>query len=219
MEFNTELLIRIAYFVAAVLVILGLKLAWSKMTRQTDTQAPSSKKKKARKASAEAATLAAAKSVIIIPGYGMAIAQAHHAAWELASILQGKGVRVSFAINPVAGRMPGHMDILLAEAGVPYDIIYDLDNINNQFPDCDVALAIGANDIINPAARDDTSSQIYAMPILNVDKARKLIIIKRGQGSGFSGTENQLFDEDHAHMCLGDAKDVVEKLVADVKAL
>ena len=129
------------------------------------------------------------------------------------------GVRVSFAINPVAGRMPGHMDILLAEAGVPYDVIYDLENINDQFPTCDVALLIGANDIVNPAARHDDSSPIYGMPILDADKSRKLIIIKRGQGSGFSGIENLLFSEDNARMCYGDAKDEVQKLISDIQSL
>jgi len=217
MEFNTELLIQIAYFVAAILVILGLKTIWSKMTARSTTGVSGSKK--AGKASAEATALASAESVIIIPGYGMAVAQAQHEVWELASTLQEKGVRVSFAIHPVAGRMPGHMDVLLAEAGAPYDVIYDLDNISDQFPSCDVALVVGANDIINPAARNDTSSPIYGMPILDADKARNLIIIKRGQGTGFSGIENLLFNEDDTRMCYGDARDVVQELISDVKSL
>ena len=217
MEFNTELLIQIAYFVAAILIILGLKFTWSKMAARSNSGV--SRSKKNTKASAEATALAAAKNVIIVPGYGMAVAQAQHEVWELARILQEKGVHVSFAINPVAGRMPGHMDVLLAEAGVPYDFIYDWDNINNQFPNCDVALAVGANDIINPTARGDSTGQICGTPILDADKARNLIIIKRSQGTGFSGIENPLFDEDNTCMCYGDARDVVQKLVADVKLL
>jgi len=217
MDFNNELLVQIAYVVAAILFILGLKLIWSKMTRGSHNGG--SGRKKATKASKEAAALAKAKSVIIIPGYGMAVAQAQHEVWELASILQAKGVHVSFAIHPVAGRMPGHMDVLLAEAGVPYDVIYDWDNINNQFPNCDVALAVGANDIINPAARGDSTGQICGMPILDADKARNLIIIKRSQGTGFSGIENLLFDEDKTRMCYGDARDVISGLIAGVNSL
>jgi len=217
MDFNNELLIQVAWVVAAILFILGLKLIWSKMTRGSDSAGSS--RKKSTKASKEATALATAESVIIIPGYGMAVAQAQHEVWELASILQAKGVRVSFAIHPVAGRMPGHMDVLLAEAGVPYDVIYDLEGINDQFPSCDVALVVGANDVINPAARNDTSSPIYGMPILDADKARNTFIIKRGQGRGFSDIENLLFDEDNTRMCYGDARDVVQKLVTDIRLL
>ena len=217
MDFNNELLVQICYVVAGILFILGLKVIWSKMTRGSDSGG--SGRKKATKASKEAIALATAANVIIIPGYGMAVAQAQHEVWELASILQAKGVRVSFAIHPVAGRMPGHMDVLLAEAGVPYDVIYDWDNINNQFPNCDVALAVGANDIINPAARGDSTSQICGMPILDADKARNLIIIKRGQGTGFSDVENLLFDEDNTRMCYGDARDVVQDLIEGVRSL
>lgn len=217
MDLNNELLVQIAYVVGAILVILGLKITWSKMTSMDDSGG--SGRKKTTKVSKEAAALATAKSVIIVPGYGMAVAQAQHEVWELASTLQAKGVRISFAIHPVAGRMPGHMDVLLAEAGVPYDVIYDLEGINDQFPSCDVALVVGANDVVNPAARNDTSSPIYGMPILDADKARKVFIIKRGQGRGFSGIENPLFDEDNTRMCYGDARDVVQKLIEGVRSL
>jgi len=166
-----------------------------------------------------AITMAYAESVIIVPGYGMAVAQAQHKVWELTKILQEKGVRVSFAIHPVAGRMPGHMNVLLAEAGVPYDLIYDLEDINSQFPNADVALVIGANDVVNPAARRDPSSPIYGMPILDADKAKNIFVIKRGQGTGFSGIENLLFFEDNTRMCYGDAQDVAQKLIAEVKSL
>ncbi len=166
-----------------------------------------------------AITMAYAEKVIFVPGYGMAVAQAQHKIWELAKLLQQQGVKVFFAIHPVAGRMPGHMNVLLAEAGVPYDLIYDLEDINSQFPTCDVALVIGANDVVNPAARKDTSSPIYGMPILDTDKARNVIVIKRGQGTGFSGIENLLFFEDNTRMCYGDAQDVAQKLITGVKAL
>ena len=174
---------------------------------------------KAIDAADAALTMAYAEKVIIVPGYGMAVAQAQHKIWELTKLLQEQGVKVSFAIHPVAGRMPGHMNVLLAEAGVPYDLIYDLEDINSQFPTCDVALVIGANDVVNPAARKDTSSPIYGMPILDADKARNVFVIKRGQGTGFSGIENLLFFEDNTRMCYGDAQDVAQKLISGVKAL
>jgi NAD(P) transhydrogenase subunit beta len=160
-----------------------------------------------------------AEKVIIIPGYGMAVAQAQHKIWELTQLLLDEGVNVMFAIHPVAGRMPGHMNVLLAEAGVPYDVIYDLEDINSQFSTTDVALVIGANDVVNPAARKDTSSPIYGMPILDADKARNVIVVKRGQGTGFSGIENLLFFEDNTRMLYGDAQEVAAKLIAGVKSL
>jgi len=166
-----------------------------------------------------AITMAYAEKVIVVPGYGMAAAQAQHKIWELCQLLLAKGVKVMFAIHPVAGRMPGHMNVLLAEAGVPYDLIYDLDDINSQFPTADVALVIGANDVVNPAARKDTSSPIYGMPILDADKAHNVFVIKRGQGTGFSGIENLLFFEDNTRMCYGDAQEVAQKLIAGVKAM
>ncbi|MFA4966262.1 MAG: NAD(P)(+) transhydrogenase (Re/Si-specific) subunit beta [Thermoleophilia bacterium] len=157
------------------------------------------------------------QKVIIVPGYGMAVAQAQHKVWELARLLESKGVQVKFAIHPVAGRMPGHMNVLLAEAGVPYDKIYDLEEINGEFPTADAALVIGANDVVNPAARDDPGSPIFGMPILDVDKAQTVLIIKRGRGAGFAGIENKLFYGDNARMVYGDAQDVVGKLIAGAK--
>lgn len=163
--------------------------------------------------------MAYAENVIIVPGYGMAVAQAQHRIWELTQVLQKRGVRVRFAIHPVAGRMPGHMNVLLAEAGVPYDLIEDLEDINEQFSQADVALVIGANDVVNPSARDDSSSPIYGMPILNVDHAKNVIIIKRGRGTGFAGIENRLFTGDNSQMLFGDAQKMAQELVAGVKTL
>ncbi len=166
-----------------------------------------------------AITMAYADKVIIVPGYGMAVAQAQHKIWEMTQLLVSKGVKVVFAIHPVAGRMPGHMNVLLAEAGVPYDMIYDLEDVNNEFGTADVALVIGANDVVNPAARKDTSSPIYGMPILDADRAKNVFVVKRGQGTGFSGIENLLFFEDNTRMCYGDAQDVAQKFIAGVKSL
>ncbi len=163
--------------------------------------------------------MAFADKVIIVPGYGMAVAQAQHKVWELTQLLMDRGVTVKFAIHPVAGRMPGHMNVLLAEAGVPYDLIYDLDEINSEFPTADVALVIGANDVVNPAARNDPNSPIYGMPILDADKAKNVIVIKRGQGAGFSGIENHLFFADNTRMLYGDGQAMVGELIASIKEL
>jgi NAD(P) transhydrogenase subunit beta len=163
--------------------------------------------------------MAFAQKVIIIPGYGMAVAQAQHKVWELAEDLQERGVMVKFAIHPVAGRMPGHMNVLLAEAGVPYDLIFDLDEINGEFATADVALVIGANDVVNPVARTDKSSPIYGMPILNADQAKNVVVIKRGQGAGFSGIENALFYLDNTRMLYGDGQKAVAELIAAVKVI
>jgi NAD(P) transhydrogenase subunit beta len=163
--------------------------------------------------------MAFAQKVIVIPGYGMAVAQAQHKVWELCQLLIERGVMVRFAIHPVAGRMPGHMNVLLAEAGVPYDLIADLDEINAEFETADVALVIGANDVVNPVARNDKSSPIYGMPILNADKARNVIVIKRGQGAGFSGIENALFYLDNTRMLYGDGQAAVSQLIQAVKAV
>ena len=166
-----------------------------------------------------AVMMAYADKVIIIPGYGMAVAQAQHKIWEFARFLEERDVTVKFAIHPVAGRMPGHMNVLLAEAGVPYDKIYDLDEINNEFPQADVALVIGANDVVNPVARSNPDSPIYGMPILDADKARNVICVKRGRGKGFSGVENALFFLDNTRMLYGDGQDVAGKLIAELKQL
>ena len=170
-------------------------------------------------ASDSAVMMAFAEKVVIIPGYGMAVAQAQHKIWELVKQLQERGVTVKFAIHPVAGRMPGHMNVLLAEAGVPYDIIYDLDEINEEFATTDVALVIGANDVVNPAARTDPNSPIYGMPMLNADFAKNVIVIKRGKGKGFSGIENHLFFGDNTRMLYGDAQQAANDLIAGVKEI
>lgn len=160
-----------------------------------------------------------ARSVVIVPGYGMAVAQAQHSVRELADQLERMGVDVKYAIHPVAGRMPGHMNVLLAEANVPYTQLSDMDDINPQFDQTDVALVIGANDVVNPAARHDSASPIYGMPILEVDKAKQTIVIKRGMSTGFAGVDNELFYKDKTTMLFGSAKDMVAKLVSEVKQL
>src|SRR5271155_371728 len=173
---------------------------------------------KAIEASDAGVMMAYSQKIIIVPGYGMAVAQAQHKVWELAQLLIDHGVKVRFAIHPVAGRMPGHMNVLLAEAGVPYDLIADLDEINAEFETADVALIIGANDVVNPDARSNKSSPIYGMPILNADKAKIVIVIKRGQGQGFSGIDNALFGLDQTRMLYGDAQAAVGQLIQAVKA-
>jgi NAD(P) transhydrogenase subunit beta len=163
--------------------------------------------------------LAYAKLVIIVPGYGMAVAQAQHTVRELAELIEKKGGEVKYAIHPVAGRMPGHMNVLLAEANVPYDRLYDMDEINSEFERADVALVIGANDVVNPAARNDKSSPIYGMPILNADKAQNIIVLKRSMNPGFAGIENELFYNDKTSLLFGDAKTSLSKLVAEMKTV
>jgi NAD(P) transhydrogenase subunit beta len=170
-------------------------------------------------ASDAAVMLGYADKVIVVPGYGLAVAQAQHKVWELCQALVARGVAVKFAIHPVAGRMPGHMNVLLAEAGVPYDLIYDEGEINAEFETADVALVIGANDVVNPVARTDRSSPIFGMPILNADKAKNVIVIKRGGGTGFSGIENALFFLDQTRMLYGDGQAKAAELVQAVKAL
>ncbi|MCU0535906.1 MAG: NAD(P)(+) transhydrogenase (Re/Si-specific) subunit beta [Hydrococcus sp. Prado102] len=160
-----------------------------------------------------------ARSVVVVPGYGMAVAQAQHGVRELAAQLEKMGVEVKYAIHPVAGRMPGHMNVLLAEANVPYTQLYDMDDINPDFDRTDVALIIGANDVVNPAARHDKSSPIYGMPILDVDKAQHTIVIKRSMRTGFAGVDNELFYKDKTLMLFGSAQDVVAQLVSQVKDL
>jgi NAD(P) transhydrogenase subunit beta len=174
-----------------------------------------------RSVSAEdaAVQLAFASRVIVVPGYGLAVAQAQHVVQELAELIEKKGGEVKYAIHPVAGRMPGHMNVLLAEANVPYEKLLDMDEINPQFEQCDVALVVGANDVVNPAARTDPSSPIYGMPILNVDKARSAIVLKRSMNTGFAGIENALFYSPRTAMLFGDAKASLSRLVAEIKAL
>ncbi|MFT8478129.1 NAD(P)(+) transhydrogenase (Re/Si-specific) subunit beta, partial [Gluconobacter oxydans] len=177
------------------------------------------KEAKSVSASDAATTMRYASTVIIVPGYGLAVAQAQGKLYEFVKLLQAAGVDVKFAIHPVAGRMPGHMNVLLAEAGVPYDMIYDMDDINDSFADTDVALVIGANDVVNPSARTDKSSPIYGMPILNADKARQVFVIKRGMGMGYSAVQNPLFFQDNCAMVFGDAQAVLSKMVEAVKGL
>jgi len=174
-----------------------------------------------RSATAEdvAIMLAYAARVVVVPGYGMAVAQAQHAVRELAEELEKRGVNVDYAIHPVAGRMPGHMNVLLAEANVPYPALKEMDEVNPEFPQTDVALVIGANDVVNPAARNDTSSPIYGMPILDVDHAKQIVVMKRSMSPGFAGIDNPLFLDPKTVMLFGDAKESVVKLVGDVKGL
>jgi NAD(P) transhydrogenase subunit beta len=166
-----------------------------------------------------ASLLYMADRVVIVPGYGMAVAQAQHKIWELSQALIKAGKDVRFAIHPVAGRMPGHMNVLLAEAGVPYDLIADMDDINPEFKTTDVVIVIGANDVVNPAARTDKSSPIYGMPILDVVDARQAIVIKRGKGTGFAGIENALFYADNTRMLYADGKEAANQLLTELKAI
>jgi H+-translocating NAD(P) transhydrogenase subunit beta len=163
--------------------------------------------------------IAYARSVIVVPGYGMAVAQGQHQVRELADLVEKQGGEVKYAIHPVAGRMPGHMNVLLAEANIPYDKLKDMDEINGEFPLADVALVIGANDVVNPAARNDKSSPIFGMPILNVDQAKSIIVLKRSMNPGFAGIENELFYDAKTSMLFGDAKKSLTSLVQEVKAL
>ena len=163
--------------------------------------------------------LSYADQVIVVPGYGLAVAQAQHAVREMADLLEKRGTTVKYAIHPVAGRMPGHMNVLLAEANVPYDLLYEMDEINNEFDTTDVALVIGANDVVNPAAREDESSPIYGMPILDVDKADTVVIIKRSLSPGYSGVPNDLFYRPNTRMLFADAKEAVNEIVDQVKTL
>jgi NAD(P) transhydrogenase subunit beta len=159
-----------------------------------------------------------ARSLIIVPGYGLAVSHGQHAIRELADLLQERGVEVRYAIHPVAGRMPGHMNVLLAEADVPYDLLYDMDSINEDFKKTDVALVIGANDVVNPAAKDTPSSPIYGMPILNVQDSKTVIVMKRSMNPGFAGIENELFYKDNTMMIFGDAKKTLSGMITHLKS-
>jgi NAD(P) transhydrogenase subunit beta len=163
--------------------------------------------------------LQAAQSVIVIPGYGMAVSQAQHAVRDLASVLESRGATVKYAIHPVAGRMPGHMNVLLAEANVPYDQLFDIDDINDEFARTDVVLVIGANDVVNPAAKNTPGSPIYGMPVLNVDESAAVVVLKRSMNTGFAGIENELFYAPKTTMLFGDAKDSIVNLTSAVKAV
>jgi NAD(P) transhydrogenase subunit beta len=174
---------------------------------------------KSQTAEEAAAILDVADSIVIVPGYGMAVSQAQHSCKKLVDYLIKKGKTVRFAIHPVAGRMPGHMNVLLAEAGVDYDLLCDMDQINDDFPTTDVSIVIGANDVVNPAAKEDKSSPIYGMPILNVDQSRTVMVLKRGMSPGFSGIENELFYKDNCVMVFGDAKKTLDGFVTSLQEL
>ena len=182
--------------------------------------APDSDGKMVREITAEdaAVMLAYARQVVVVPGYGLAVAQAQHATRELADLLEVRGVNVKYAIHPVAGRMPGHMNVLLAEASVPYPQLYDMEDANPEFPRTDVVLVIGANDVTNPAARTNPESPLYGMPILDVDHAANVIVLKRSMSPGFAGIDNELYYNPKTAMLFGDAKASVERLIAGVKS-
>ncbi len=194
-------------------------IIFTPMTGEAQAGGPVTGTMKEASAMDVAAMMRFAQKVIIVPGYGMAVAGAQHKVWEMARLLQEAGVEVKFAIHPVAGRMPGHMNVLLAEAGVPYDMIFDLEEINEEFRQADVALVIGANDVVNPSARSDKSSPIYGMPILNADYAQNVIVNKRGKGTGYSGIENALFYGENTRLLYGSAQQAIAEVIANIKTM
>ena len=191
----------------------------SKEDSNSDSDTKSNKPIKSATTEDVAMMLQYAESVVIVPGYGLAVAQAQHQVRELSDILKSNNTSIKYAIHPVAGRMPGHMNVLLAEANVPYEELKDLDQINSEFQRTDVAIVIGANDVTNPAARNDQSSPIYGMPVLNVDQAQSVIVLKRSMASGFSGVENELFHLEKTFMLFGDAKNSLEQIISEIKSL
>src|SRR5688572_21140295 len=191
--------------------------AFGSQTLNTETRSAGELQARSINVEDAAIQLAYAQHVIIIPGYGMAVAQAQHQVRELAEVIEKRGGEVKYAIHPVAGRMPGHMNVLLAEANIPYDKLYDMEEINSEFERTDVVLVIGANDVVNPAARSDKSSPIYGMPILDADKAKRVIVLKRGMAAGFAGIENELFYDKRCSMLFGDAKASITGLIGEIK--
>ena len=191
----------------------------SKEDSNSDSDPKSNKPIKSATTEDVAMMLQYAESVVIVPGYGLAVAQAQHQVRELSDILKSNNTSIKYAIHPVAGRMPGHMNVLLAEANVPYEELKDLDQINSEFQRTDVVIVIGANDVTNPAARNDQSSPIYGMPVLNVDQAQSVIVLKRSMASGFSGVENELFHLEKTFMLFGDAKNSLEQIISEIKSL
>lgn len=196
-----------------------LNVLFSAFGKHVETKGADTASKAARSFTPEDAAIifSNAETCVMVPGYGLAVAQAQHAAQELATVLEERGVKVSYAIHPVAGRMPGHMNVLLAEANVPYEQLVEMDDINPEFPETDVALVIGANDVVNPSARTDEDSPIYGMPLLDVDFARNVFVIKRSMNPGFAGVQNPLFFNENTMMIFGDAKNVLLELVASIK--
>jgi len=195
--------------------------AFGKVQEQPAGLLEAAAKRTIRQCSIEEAAeiLGTARSVVFVPGYGMAVSQAQHRVREVADMLKKQGVQVRYGIHAVAGRMPGHMNVLLAEANVPYDELYDMDQINSQFPETDVVVVVGANDVVNPAAKNSPSSPIFGMPILNVDQARSIIVLKRSMNPGFAGIENELYYDERTQMLFGDAKSAVGEIAEEVKAL
>jgi NAD(P) transhydrogenase subunit beta len=209
-------------FILSVIMCRAMNRSFSNVlfgafgTIQTSTKKAVARPVRSASAEEAAEILDAARSVIVIPGYGMAVAQAQHKLRELSDVLSKRGVDVKFAIHPVAGRMPGHMNVLLAEADVPYDRLFEMDDINPEFPRADVALVIGANDVVNPAARDDKTSPIAGMPILNASEARTVMVIKRSMSPGFAGIDNELYYLEKTLMLFGDAKAFVGSIVKEL---